>query len=101
MNSKYRLSAGILLSRPGVNANYQSERRFALASNTLGAGLGIRISPLIDLNLGGSYTLYKKDEKRYSYDPADGINEIVSVSEYYDTRKWILSIGVDFLFGEL
>jgi long-chain fatty acid transport protein len=101
MNSKYRLSAGILLSRPGVNANYQNERRFALASNTLGAGLGIRISPLIDLNIGGSYTLYKKDEKIYSHDPDDGINEIATVSEYYDSRKWVLSIGVDFLFGEL
>jgi hypothetical protein len=44
--------------------------------------------------------MYKKDEKNYTYDPEDGINEAASVSEYYDTRKWVLSVGVDFLFGE-
>jgi len=100
INSKYRISAGILLSRPGVNASYQNERRFALASNTLGAGIGVRLTPLIDLNIGGSYTMYKKDQKQYTYDPEDGINEVATVSEYYDTRKWILSVGIDFLFGE-
>ena len=78
----------------------RNETRFALTSHTIGAGLGLRLTPLIDLNIGGSYTMYKKDEKNYNYDPEDGINEAVSVSEYYDTRKWVLSVGVDFLFGE-
>ena len=100
VNNKYRLSAGVLLSRPGVNAGYQKENRYALASNTLGAGIGVRISPLIDLNLGASYTLFKKDERNYDYDPQDGVNPASEVSEYYDKRKWIISVGVDFLFGE-
>ncbi len=63
VNSKYRISSGVLITRPGVNAEYQNEKRFAIPSNTIGAGIGLRLSPFIDLNIGGSYTLYKKDEK--------------------------------------
>jgi long-chain fatty acid transport protein len=99
LNDEIRASAGWLISRPGVNSEFQSEKRFVLPSNTLGAGLGIRISRLIDLNLGGSYTLYKKDSKDITYTPEDSVTE-VSVTEYYDIRKWVFSVGVDFLFGE-
>jgi len=99
LSSDIRLSAGWLLSRPGVNSEGQVESRYTLASNTIGTGLGLRISRLIDLNIGGSYTLYKKDGRKITYTPVDS-NIETSVNEYYDTRKWILSVGVDFLFGE-
>ena len=99
LTNDIRLSAGWLLSRPGVNSFSQTDSRFTLASNTIGTGLGLRLSRLIDLNIGGSYTLYKKDGREVAYTPADSNTEM-KVKEYYDTRKWVLSIGVDFLFGE-
>ena len=99
LNDAIRLSLGWLITRPGVNREYQSASRFKLRSNTLGGGLGIRLSQLIDLNLGASYSLYKKDFREYERIPDDGVDP-VPVTEYYDTRTWILSVGVDFLFGE-
>ncbi len=100
INSKYRISSGLLFTRPGVNAEYQNEKRYAIPSNTIGAGIGLRLSPLIDLNIGGSYTLYKLTEANYDYSTEDGEPATVNVSQYYDKRTWIFSVGVDFLFGE-
>ncbi|MBN1386992.1 MAG: hypothetical protein JW965_01010 [Bacteroidales bacterium] len=94
-----RLSAGWLMVRPGVNKEYQSERRYSLPSNTLGGGVGLRLSDLVDLNLGVSYTLYKKGEKEYSYTP-ENTTSSVDVTEYYDTRTFVFAVGLDFLFGE-
>lgn len=94
-----RVSGGWLIARPGVNENYQTETRYSLANNTFGCGMGIRVSRLIDLNLGGSYTFYKKDSREYTYTPAGSV-DAVPVTEYYDTRSWVISVGVDFLFGE-
>lgn len=99
LSPELRASAGWLITRPGVNSSYQRENRFALASNTLGGGVGLRISPLVDLNLGISYTLFKKDEKELSYKP-EYSEDMVTIREYYDTRKLVISAGLDFLFGE-
>ena len=86
------------MSRPGVNASYLNENQFAGNSNTIGAGFGIRLSSLIDLNLGGSFTMYNETETHY--DQEDGVNAPALVSNIYDSRGWVLSIGLDFLFGE-
>ena len=99
LGNALRVSAGWLLVRPGVNKEYQSERRYSLPSNTLGGGVGIRLTELIDLNLGLSYTLFKKDEKEYSYTPENATTS-VDVTEYYDTRTFVFAVGLDFLFGE-
>jgi len=99
LGNAVRVSAGWLLVRPGVNKEYQNERRYSLPSNTLGGGVGIRLTELIDLNLGLSYTLYKKDEKEYSYTP-ENTTSSVDVTEYYDTRTFVFAVGLDFLFGE-
>lgn len=100
INSKYRASAGLCLSRPGVNASYLNEERFAGNSSTIGAGFGIRLSSLIDLNIGGSYTMYKEVETQTINDPEVGANSPASLSNVYDSRGWVLSVGLDFMFGE-
>lgn len=100
INNKYRASLGMSVSRPGVNASYLNENRFAGNSNTFGGGFGIRISSLIDLNLGASYTMYKEVTTERLYDPEDGLNAPALVSDTYDSRGWVISVGFDFLFGE-
>lgn len=99
LTNALRISAGWHMSRPGVNEEYQSEMRFSLPSNTIGGGVGIRLSELIDLNLGVSYTLYKKDEKEYTYTP-ELTSVSADVSEYYDIRTFVFAAGIEFLFGE-
>jgi len=99
LSSAIRISAGWLMSRPGVNKQYQKETRYSLPSNSFGTGLGIRFSDLIDLNLGLSYTMYKKDEVQYVR-TSEMIVGSTEVTEYYDKRTMIFSVGVDFLFGE-
>jgi len=99
LGNAIRISAGWLMVRPGVHKEYQSERRYSLPSNTLGGGVGLRLSELIDLNLGISYTIYKKGEKEYTYTP-ETTTTSVDVTEYYDTRTFVFAVGLDFLFGE-
>ncbi|MEA1887823.1 MAG: hypothetical protein U9N72_11505 [Bacteroidota bacterium] len=94
-----RVSAGWLLTRPGVNKQYQKETRYSLPSNTIGGGVGIRISELIDLNLGLSYTLYKKEENQFIR-TSETLASPTEVKEYYDKRTFVFAVGVDFLFGE-
>ena len=99
LSDALRISAGWLLARPGVNKQYQEETRFSLASNTLGGGIGWRITDLIDFNLGVSYTLYKKYEVDYER-TSETLARSTEVKEYYDKRTFVIALGVDFLFGE-
>ncbi|MBS0010285.1 MAG: outer membrane protein transport protein [Bacteroidales bacterium] len=99
LSNAIRISAGWLLYRPGVNKEYQKETRYSLPSNTLGTGLGIRVSDLVDINLGLSYTLYKKDEVEYIR-TSETLARDSSVKEYYDKRTFVIAFGIDFLFGE-
>lgn len=99
LSNTLRISAGWLLTHPGVKEEYQEATRFSLASNTLGGGIGWRISDLIDFNLGVSYTLYKKDEVE-SERISETLARSTDVKEYYDKRTFVIALGVDFLFGE-
>ncbi|MDT8400296.1 MAG: hypothetical protein RQ743_01260 [Bacteroidales bacterium] len=61
--------------------------------------MDVRMSDLIDLNLGFSYTMYKKAEVEIGH--TSGYLRVASdVTEYYDKRTFIIAVGIDFLFGE-
>jgi len=96
-NDKIRVSAGWLGTFPGVNDNFQNDQRFSLSSHSFGAGLGLRLLPMLDLNIGGQYTVYKDGEK--GYDHLLGIVNI-PVVESYDKETWIVGVGLDFYFGK-
>jgi long-chain fatty acid transport protein len=81
----------------GVNLNYQDELSYSLNTNTFGGGLGFRISPMIDLNLGGIYTLYQDGEKSLSR-TMTGTSLLVPFTEKYDKSTWVVAIGVDLHF---
>ncbi|MEE4116955.1 MAG: hypothetical protein V2I37_12340 [Marinilabiliaceae bacterium] len=100
INNRYRASSGISISKPGVNAEYYNEHRYTGNSVTLGAGVGLMLGSYIDLNLGASYTMYSESEIIREYDPADGVNTPVAIKDIYDSRGWVLSAGIDFLFGK-
>ncbi|MFO7574934.1 MAG: aromatic hydrocarbon degradation protein [Bacteroidales bacterium] len=97
VNDKLRASAGWLGTYTGVNSNYISDQRYSTNTNSFGGGIGYRITPMIDLNIGGAYTIYDLGEKEYNY-LLGGVVP-VPVKETYDKATWIIAVGLDFYFG--
>jgi long-chain fatty acid transport protein len=96
ISEKLRISAGWVATIAGVNDNYQSDMRFDNNTNSFGAGLGYRISPMIDINLGGQYTTYSTYTKEF--DHYLGAFP-VPVTETYTKKTWLIGLGLDFHFG--
>jgi long-subunit fatty acid transport protein len=97
LNEKLRISAGWVATSTGVNSNYQTDQRYSTNTNSIGAGFGYRITPKIDLNIGGQYTFYAEDSKDYNH--MLGTNP-VPVTETYNKKTWVVGIGLDFAFGK-
>jgi long-chain fatty acid transport protein len=81
----------------GVNDNFQSQLRYSANTNTFGGGIGLSITPMIDINLAASYTLYDTVKKTYEHDLA-GSGTMVTVNETYDKTAMIIAVGVDLHF---
>jgi long-subunit fatty acid transport protein len=81
----------------GVSLNYQDELSYSLNTNTFGGGLGFRITPMIDLNLGGIYTIYQEGEKSSSR-TMTGTSLLVPFTETFNKDTWVVAIGIDLHF---
>jgi long-chain fatty acid transport protein len=97
LTEKLRVSAGWLGTFTGVNANYQNDQTYSLNTNSVGAGFGFRITDMIDLNIGGQYTVYQEGMKTFNH--MLGPNP-VPVEETYNKDTWVVAVGVDFRFGK-
>jgi len=93
ISEKLRISAGWVATNTGVNDEYISDMRYSTNTNSIGGGLGFRISPMIDLNLGGSYTFYQEGSKNYT-------GNLGSYTETYNKSTWIVAAGLNFFFGK-
>lgn len=94
---KFKASAGYLRTQSGATEEYQSDLSFSLSSNSGGAGIAYQILPMLELNLGGSYTVYIQGEKNFNYEDPSGEN--VPIKETYEKPIWIVAIGLNFNFG--
>ena len=94
---KLRASLAYAGTMTGVNLNYQDELSYSLNTNTFGGGLGFRISPMIDLNIGGIYTIYQEAEKTSSR-AMTGTTIMVPFTETFNKDTWVVAIGVDLHF---
>ena len=92
----FRVSAGWVSTNTGVNSDYQSDMGFSTNTNSFGAGFGYRISPMIDLNVGGQYTLYATDSKTFNHFLG---TFPLAVTETYTKRTWAIGVGLNFHFG--
>jgi long-subunit fatty acid transport protein len=102
LTEKLRASAGWVTTVTGVNLNYQTDQSFSTNTNSFGAGIGYRISPMIDLNLGGQYTFYRTGVKKYPARlelPGTAYPEN-TFTEFYRKSTWIIALGLDFTFGK-
>ena len=89
------VSVGYAGTRTGVNDNYQSDVRYSLNTNGIGGGVKLTLTPLIEVNLGGLYTIYEDGGKSYNYDLG---GNPVPVNETYNTSTWLVAVGVDLHF---
>jgi long-subunit fatty acid transport protein len=97
LTESLRASAGWLGTFTGVNLNYQDELSYSLNTNSFGGGFGYRISEMIDINLGGMYTMYKEGTKTYTRNMT-GSGTAKSLTETYNKDTWVVAIGVDLHF---
>jgi len=85
-------------TQTGVNLNYQDELSYSLNTSTFGGGFGFHITPMIDLNLGGIYTIYQEGSKNTSR-PMTGMSSVsVPFTETYNKDTWVVAVGVDLHF---
>ncbi len=97
LTKNLRASLAYAGTSTGVNLNYQDELSYSLNTNTFGGGLGFRISPMIDLNIGGIYTIYQEGEKNSSR-AMTGTTILVPYKETFNKDTWVVAIGVDLHF---
>ncbi len=96
VTDKLRVSAGWLATNSGVSSNYQSDMDYSTDAHSFGAGFGFRILPMIDLNVGGQYTLYEDGSKTFNH----MLGTVpVPVTEIYKKSTWLVGVGLDFYFG--
>jgi long-chain fatty acid transport protein len=92
ITEKLLISAGYLHANTGVSEDYQSDLSYSLTSNTLGGGLGYKITEKIMVNLGGAYVTYQEGTKTVGDPDAGGYTDTL----YKDSL--FFGLGVDLRF---
>ncbi len=99
LTDKFRVSAGWVATKTGVDPmTYNNDQSYSTNTNSFGAGFGYRITPMIDLNVGGQYTFYADGKNNYPANLANGI--LHDYTETYAKKTWLIGIGLDFFFGK-
>jgi len=98
ITDKLRASVGWLGTNTGILPEYQNDQRFSSNSNSFGLGVGYRISPMIDINVGGQYSI-NADYDRHFTQNGGAINPLI-YTETYGKKTMIFAIGLDFHFGK-
>ncbi|MFO7657912.1 MAG: outer membrane protein transport protein [Bacteroidales bacterium] len=93
IGEKLVVSGGFLHANTGVSDDYQSDLSYSLTSNTVGLGLGYKITDKLMINLGGAYTVYQ-DGNKTQIDATTG----ESYTNTYLKDALIIGIGIDFRF---
>jgi len=97
ISEKFLVSAGYLLTKSGVSKDYQTDLSYSLPSNSVGGGFAFQVFPMLEVNLGGSYTMYKEGDRTFDHLFAGMYPS--EVTETYDKDVWIVAIGLNFNFG--
>ena len=97
IGEKLSLSAGYLMTSTGVAEEYQNDQNHSLSANTVGGGIGYKITNMIEINLAGSYTKYVEGEKTFNRElGGEGRSNIFnSLTETYNRNAWIVAVGLD------
>lgn len=92
INNMFKISGGYSGTSTGVNDLYQSDLRYSLNTSSFGGGLGVSVTPMIDVNLGAMMTNYDMGTNTLEARAAG------APVETYDTKTVIFALGVDLHF---
>ncbi|MCX7975265.1 MAG: outer membrane protein transport protein [Candidatus Aminicenantes bacterium] len=87
------LSAGYIYTKTGAGQKYQSDLSFDLGSNTFGAGVRIKLSPKLDIDLGGVYVMYNDFTKKGIAAPSP---LLPAYDETYKQSTYAFGLGFNF-----
>jgi len=93
-------SLGYLFANTGVTEDYQSDLSFSLTSNTIGGGLGFKITDKIMVNAGALYSIYNEGKKTYDHNFKTSPTTFIPIStiDTYYKDNLIFAIGLDVSF---
>ena len=95
LNKLISISAGYGGTSTGVNDDYQSDMRYSLNTTSFCGGIGLSVTPMIDINAGAIFTSYNPGGKSGTH--MLGANP-VPFNETYDTETMVIGLGVDLHF---
>ena len=92
----------IFVHKPVLPLVIESDLSFSLNCNTIGGGLGYKITDKIMVNIGAGYSMYADGSKNYTnyiQNPVDGsIVASRNATDEYFKSNLILGIGLDISF---
>ncbi len=91
------ISAGWLMTSTGATEAYQTDQSYSLDTHTFGGGAGYKITDFLELNLAGSYTIYKEGTNTFQRE-LGGVGQsglMSTLTETYNKNTWIVAIGLD------
>jgi len=68
INEKLKASLGYLYGMTGATEEYQTDLSYSLSSSTIGLGAAYKVTPKIEVNVGGLNTFYQDFESAKTYD---------------------------------
>jgi long-chain fatty acid transport protein len=97
ITKKLLVSGGYVWANKGANSKYQSDLTYGLGTITYGAGGAYNITDKIQLNLGASTTLYRKDSKQVNH-VFSSTGESIPTWESYEKNTFLVGLGLDIRF---
>lgn len=93
ITGKLNVSLGYLRVNSGATEEYNSDLSYTQNSNTFGGGFEYKFSPMLDLNLGVSYTMYEDFTK------TTDMGSLPLHTEIFKKDALIFAIGLSFNLG--
>ena len=91
VTDKVALSCGYFRNQVGVSEEYQTDFSYELNSNTFGFGARLKLSPTINLELGGLYGQHIEADKTMTIEEFP-----LPFPETYQMWNWDFSVGLEF-----
>jgi len=94
-----KVSAGYVYNDYGIKDGERDEADMLLPSHTIGAGIGVRISPRFDLSVGGFYQIYmEKEVYSTQYTDVSGPPTYHALAKKFTEKRLAMAIGLTYRF---
>lgn len=90
LSNNIAVSAGYMMTKPGVSDEYQSDFSHEIPANSFAFGSRIGVTPSVNLDIGVLYVTYQEASRDYTY------TGIGTFEEKYNRSTWGFAIGVSY-----